>query len=111
MRLHLNDPVSYVQHDVLFHRQIALAAGNGVFVWLLGLLSKVLADAWLMRAKEGHSERTFAEHQAIAEAIEAHDPERAREAMLRHLMLSKFYSNWRTPVELRVIIKDEADTG
>ncbi len=110
MGLHLNEPVSYVRHDVLFHKQIALAAGNGVFVWLLEILSKVLAEAWLTRAKEGHSERTFAEHQAIAEAIEMHEPEKAREAMLRHLTLSKFYSKWRAPVDLRLVEEDSPNS-
>jgi len=103
MRQHLQDPSGYFRHDVAFHRQIALASGNSVFVWFLELASKVMAEAWLARAKEGHQERTFAEHRAIHEAIERRDPEQAREAMLRHLMLTKFYSAEPTSVELRVV--------
>jgi GntR family transcriptional repressor for pyruvate dehydrogenase complex len=103
MRLHLAEPVAYFKHDVAFHRHIALASGNSIFVWFFELVSKVLSEAWLGRAKEGNSERTFAEHQSIASAIERHDPEAARTAMLQHLMLTKFYSNQQTPFELRVI--------
>jgi GntR family transcriptional repressor for pyruvate dehydrogenase complex len=103
MRVQLHDPPAYFRHDVAFHRQIALASGNSVFVWFLEMAIKVMAEAWLARAKEGHQERTFAEHTAIHAAIESRQPEQAREAMLRHLMLTKFYSAEPTPVELRVV--------
>jgi GntR family transcriptional repressor for pyruvate dehydrogenase complex len=103
MRLHLAAPVAYFRHDVAFHRQIALASGNSVFVWFFELVSKVLSEAWLARAKEGNSARTFAEHHNIASAIERHDPDAARTAMLQHLMLTKFYSKKQTPLELRVV--------
>jgi GntR family transcriptional repressor for pyruvate dehydrogenase complex len=105
MRLHLSEPVDYFKHDLAFHRQIALAAGNSIFVWFFELVSKVLSDAWLARAKEGNSDRTFAEHRKIASAIKRHDPEGARAAMLQHLTLTKFYSNQPTPFELRVMSK------
>jgi GntR family transcriptional repressor for pyruvate dehydrogenase complex len=105
MRLRLSAPVFYFRHDVAFHRHIALASGNSIFVWFFELVSKVLSEAWLGRAKEGNSQRTFAEHQSIASAIERHDPEAARTAMLQHLMLTKFYSNQQTPFELRVVAK------
>src|SRR5262249_28878171 len=105
MRRSLAEPVAYFKHDVAFHRQIALASGNSIFVWLFELVSKVMSEAWLARAREGHSQRTFTEHQKIASAIERHQPEAARKAMLQHLMLTKFYSNQQTPFELRVIAK------
>lgn len=105
MGQHLAEPVPYFKHDVAFHRQIALASGNSIFVWLFELVSKVTSEAWLTRAREGHSQRTFAEHERIASAIERHQPEAARKAMLQHLMLTKFYSNQQTPFELRVIAK------
>jgi DNA-binding FadR family transcriptional regulator len=103
MCLHLREPAAYFRHDVAFHRQIAVASGNNVYLWFEELAGKVLADAWLARAKAGNTEETFAEHRSILEAIEASDPEGARSALLRHLMLSKFYSDEHTPVELRVV--------
>jgi GntR family transcriptional repressor for pyruvate dehydrogenase complex len=108
MGAHLRDAVAYFRHDVLFHKHIASASGNGVFVWFLELASKVMGDAWIARTKEGHTDRTFAEHQRIVEAIEARDAEGARDAMLQHLNLTKFYSTQQTPVELRVVSKTQA---
>ncbi len=103
MRQHLLNPTLYYRHDVAFHRVIAVASGNNVFVWFIELVSKVLGEAWLARAKEGRQDQTFAEHEAIFTAIEARDPARAREAILQHLVLAKFYSDERTAVELRVV--------
>jgi GntR family transcriptional repressor for pyruvate dehydrogenase complex len=103
MGAYRHDPAVYFRHDVAFHRRIAMASGNNVFVWFHELASKVLADAWLARAKEGNTERTFCEHQAILEAIEAREPEAARQALLRHLSLTKFYSTEQMLVELRVV--------
>ena len=103
MRHNLSNPVAYYRHDVAFHRAIALASGNSVFTWFLELVSKVLSEAWLARAKEGHQTETFSEHEAIFAAIEARNPDEARNAMLRHLMLAKFYSDQPTAVELRVV--------
>ena len=103
MRLHLREPGAYFRHDMAFHRQIAVASGNNVFIWFQELAGKVLTDAWLARARAGNTEETFAEHQAIFRAVEARDPEEARRALLRHLMLSKFYSTEQTAVELRVV--------
>jgi GntR family transcriptional repressor for pyruvate dehydrogenase complex len=107
MQRNLKNPVAYFKHDVAFHRAIAVASGNGAFVWFFDLVSKVLKDAWLTRAKEGYQKQTFAEHSAILSAIEARDSEGARQALLRHLVLTKFYSDQTTPVELRVLATKE----
>jgi GntR family transcriptional repressor for pyruvate dehydrogenase complex len=103
MRAVLADPAAYVKADILFHRYIAQAAGNGVFLWFFDLVPKALYDAWLARAKEASSERTFAEHQEITAAILQRNDERARSAMLHHLMLGKYYTNQSTQLEFRVI--------
>lgn len=108
MRVYRHDPAVYFRHDVAFHRRIAVASGNNVFVWFHELASKVLADAWLARAREG-TQRTFGEHQAILEAIQARDPEAARQALLRHLTLTKFYSTEQMLVELRVVSAEAVD--
>jgi GntR family transcriptional regulator, transcriptional repressor for pyruvate dehydrogenase complex len=103
MRLNLQNPDLYFRHDVAFHRAIAIGSGNSVFIWFVELVSKVLRDAWLAKAREGRSDRTFREHEAIFEALYHRNPEEARAAMLAHLTLDKFYSYDRTPVELRVM--------
>ncbi len=109
MRAVLADPVAYVKADIQFHRNIAQAAGNAVFLWFFDLISKALYGAWLARAKEGSTERTLAEHEEITAAILQRNDELARGAMLRHLMLSKYYAkindyaNQWTELEFRVV--------
>lgn len=103
LRNNLLNPVAYFRHDVAFHRAIALASGNSVFAWFLELVSKVLREAWIAKTKEGRQAETFADHEAIFAAIEARNPDAAREALLSHLVLAKFYSDQPTPFELRVV--------
>ncbi len=102
MRLYVHKPDLYFRHDVNFHRAIALGSGNSVFVWFLELVTKVLHDAWLAKAREGNQKQTILEHEAIFHALRQRDPEESRHATLAHLTLSKFYSYKPTPVELRV---------
>jgi GntR family transcriptional regulator, transcriptional repressor for pyruvate dehydrogenase complex len=104
MRSHLSHPAAYFASDVAFHQKIAQVSGNAVFVWFNEMVVKVLSDAWRQRARHGdHSRSTFLEHQAIFTAIQRHDPHAARQAMLSHLDLSKFYSPAPTDLELRVL--------
>jgi GntR family transcriptional regulator, transcriptional repressor for pyruvate dehydrogenase complex len=103
MRLNLQNPDLYFRHDVAFHRAIAMRSGNSVFIWFVELVSNVLRDAWLARAREERSNSTFLEHEAIFEALYHRNPEEACAAMLAHLTLDKFYSCHRTSVELHVM--------
>ena len=102
MRLCLHKPDDYFRHDVNFHRAIAVGSGNGVFLWFLELVTKVLNDAWLAKAREGNQRETILEHEAIFQALRDHNQEEARRTTLAHLTLSKFYSYEPTSVELRV---------
>jgi GntR family transcriptional repressor for pyruvate dehydrogenase complex len=104
MHRHLSHPAAYCASDMAFHQKIAQVSGNTVFVWFNQMVVKVMADAWRQRAQQGDRTRsTFVEHQAILAAIERHDPQAARDAMLGHLDLSKFYSQAPTALELRVL--------
>lgn len=93
----------FVQHDRLFHRHIALASGNRVFVWFIDLLQKVLAEGQVSHARTERLGGVIAEHQRIVAAIELHEPDMARAEMLAHLTLSKAYTDQRTGLELRVL--------
>lgn len=80
----------YETHDDLFHRSIAEASDNILLLTLFDQLNQVRrAVAWgsVVRQSErppkAHS--SFAEHDRIAAAIEAHDPGAAQEAMRRHI--------------------------
>jgi DNA-binding FadR family transcriptional regulator len=88
---------------VAFHRTIARGSGNSAFIWFVELVSKVLRDAWLAKAREGRQQRTFSEHEAIFQALYHRNPEDARSAILAHLTLDKFYSYEPIAMELRVM--------
>jgi GntR family transcriptional regulator, transcriptional repressor for pyruvate dehydrogenase complex len=92
----------FVSHDNAFHRHIAVASGNSVFIWFIDLLQKVLAKGQLIHARSEQMQSSIAEHEAILAAIEAHDPENARKQMLEHLTLSRAYSDRQTGMELQV---------
>ena len=84
------DGAEGLRHDHQFHRAIAVASGNPLFPLFLDFLSHHAAPAirmvrqhpteWALYARLAQSE-----HAPIVEAIAVRDPERAREAMRRHL--------------------------
>jgi GntR family transcriptional repressor for pyruvate dehydrogenase complex len=105
MSLHLNDPHAYAKYDMAFHQAITAASGNSFFIWFEQLTLKALYDAWLARtsSKERRIQDTFHEHERIARAIKLRDPEGARMEMLRHLVLSRYYSDEQSQVEIHAI--------
>lgn len=103
MRTSTRNIQSFVQHDRAFHRYIALASGNSVFVWFIELLQKVLAEGQVVHARTEHLAEVIAEHERIVQAIEKHDAHLARSEMLAHLTLSRAYTDQNTGVELRVV--------
>jgi GntR family transcriptional repressor for pyruvate dehydrogenase complex len=96
----------FVERDKAFHRHIAMATGNSVFVWFIELLQKVLAKGQLTHARNERHHLINEEHVRIVNAIQARDPQLARTEMLAHLTLSKAYSNQETGIELRVFSPD-----
>jgi GntR family transcriptional regulator, transcriptional repressor for pyruvate dehydrogenase complex len=93
----------FVQHDRAFHRHIALASGNSVFVWFIDLLQNILAEGQVSHARTEQLADVIAEHERIVAAIEAGRSDLARSEMLAHLTLSKAYTDQDTGVELRVV--------
>lgn len=76
-----------VEHDLLFHRTITEAAGNGYLVSLTESLASatVRARIWRGITQSGAIERTLADHTAILEAIEARDPDLASAHTAAHI--------------------------
>jgi DNA-binding GntR family transcriptional regulator len=93
-----DDPLAFVDSDSQFHRTIVAAAGNPI---LAGFYQS-LRDRQLrmgVHALATSSRRTgevLAEHKAIAEGIRSADPERAAEAVARHLATT--LATLRSPV-------------
>lgn len=86
MRTAGDDIDAYVEADIAFHLQIAEISGNDVFAGVLMSLRSLLrvwADRVLHHADETRT--SLAMHEPIADAIAAHDPEAAREAMRAHM--------------------------
>jgi DNA-binding FadR family transcriptional regulator len=80
-----------VDADVLFHRCIGQLSRNPIFVDFLSYLEGVLRTTIrVARANSvkhpGYTETVLEEHRAILDAIEAGDPERARDAARIHLI-------------------------
>ncbi|MFF1283121.1 FadR/GntR family transcriptional regulator [Streptomyces sp. NPDC058299] len=81
------DPEEVLTHDLAFHREIALAAGNATMAAILDGLS---SRTFRARVRRGHQEdgalaRTRSEHAAIHRALAARDPEAARAAATVHV--------------------------
>jgi GntR family transcriptional regulator, transcriptional repressor for pyruvate dehydrogenase complex len=77
----------FVEHDLAFHRAIAVASGNPVIAKLLDSLSghTVRARIWRGISEGGAIDRTIAEHRSIYEALEQGRPELAQAWMSVHL--------------------------
>ncbi len=79
--------------DGALHRQIAQSAGNQLFLSIFDVVNQVRQDpAWqAIRERARSAGNTMIvsrdQHQEIIEAIEAHDPVRAGEAMRQHLLM------------------------
>jgi DNA-binding GntR family transcriptional regulator len=80
------DSETFHRADELFHATIAEVAGYPG-IWTLIQQVKVHVDRYrrLTLPQEGRIPRVIAEHEAILDAIEAHDPSAARGAMEFHL--------------------------
>ena len=84
------DPAVYEKADEAFHRAVAEAARNALFLSLYDTLSASRRDAtWRRLSENAHCFKRqsvhSASHQEIYEAIAARNSERAFETMYRHL--------------------------
>ena len=84
-----------VDQDLELHSAIAEATGNPQFPRFLQFIGRHLIPRRIvsgmpqsMGGREAYLKLLQAEHQAIVEAIQQHDPKAAREAMRRHLTRS-----------------------
>lgn len=81
-----------ISADYEFHRHLAWMTGNPIIIMLVQGLATVLRQVMfhrrvLVRRDTEAARQTNATHDAIILALEAHDPEAARGAMLRHFQV------------------------
>lgn len=77
-----------IEADVRFHRILAEATGNPVFVLLLETLADFLRESRQRTLAYSGVEQALVGHRAILEAVRSCDPAKAREAMQNHLRLA-----------------------
>ena len=79
--------------DGALHRQIAQSAGNQFFLTIFDVINRVRQDeAWqIIRERARSANNTVSmshtQHMVIIDAIAAHDPAKAGEAMRQHLLM------------------------
>ncbi|MBO9474950.1 GntR family transcriptional regulator [Shimia sp. R10_1] len=82
----VDDPAALARSNRRFHKQIHLASHNRYLVQQLDLVHRSMAlMATTSIAVEGRGEDTLVEHQAIVDAIAAHDGDGADEALRAHI--------------------------
>jgi len=85
MQDEMTDVEALARDDLEFHRLIASATHNELFLLLLDSIGSSLIDIRRSNLGSGSTPMTLKQHQAILERIAERDPEGARAAMNTHL--------------------------
>ena len=90
MRAGSDKPDAFHAGDVRFHENLAAASGNRLLVFLIEAFAEPLRESRLRsfaghHARGGGVEDVIQQHQAILDAVRAHNPKAAAQAMRDHL--------------------------
>jgi GntR family transcriptional repressor for pyruvate dehydrogenase complex len=85
MQREAGDVAAAARDDLEFHRVIARATHNDLFLMLMDSIGTSLIDIRRENLGSGAAPQTLGQHQRILEAIETHDVDGARRAMSAHL--------------------------
>ena len=92
MRESYGDLTRQTEYDIAFHVAIAKASRNPLFEMLIASFKVIMEQTcpigWRSRRTESEKLKVFDQHDAVAEAIAAQDPEASRDAMAEHFDLS-----------------------
>jgi GntR family transcriptional repressor for pyruvate dehydrogenase complex len=81
----LEEPQTFLHHDLRFHRAVAEGSGNPIVAAVIGTLTEIIWETGRVNMS-GFSLRESAEtHRRIYETVRARDPEGARREMAKHL--------------------------
>jgi GntR family transcriptional repressor for pyruvate dehydrogenase complex len=95
----LDDPQTFLIHDIRFHRAVAAASGNPILASLVEMVSALFYEQRRKTAQHGRDLKQSAQmHRVIYHAVRAHDPKRARSAMSEHLSLAQQAQALEAPV-------------
>jgi len=82
----VEDPQTFLMHDIRFHRAVAMASGNPILASLVEMVSSLYFEQRRRQLQRGRDLReTAIIHRNIYHAVRAHDIERARREMSVHL--------------------------
>ena len=82
----LEEPQTFLRHDIEFHRAIAAACGNPILSALVNMVAEQFREHRQQTIGRASDLKEAAdEHRAIYLAVRAHDGERARRTMRDHL--------------------------
>jgi len=76
-----------IEADMAFHRYLAEATRNPVFVLLIETLGGLLKESQRKSYVESGLEKAAEQHVPILEAVKRHDGNAAREAMMEHMLM------------------------
>ena len=90
----------FARTDIAFHFRITQISGNSLFIAMHAAVAEWLSEQRLATVRaEGSMQDAFAAHQKIFDAIAAHHPEEAAQAMGTHLdrVAQYYWESRRTP--------------
>ena len=86
MRASMNDPESFLKHDVRFHQAMARAADNKLMSGVMDTIAHLLYHIRRQSISEARDfEIALKGHVKILEAIDRHDSQKAKEMLSTHL--------------------------
>jgi GntR family transcriptional repressor for pyruvate dehydrogenase complex len=85
MRREADDVEAASRDDLEFHRVIARATHNELYLLLMDSIGGALIDIRRQNLASGSTPMTLGQHEGVLEAIAAHDADAARAAMRAHL--------------------------
>lgn len=86
MWLHLTDRPAYIKYDMVFHQEMARAAGNPIFQIFVSSIADLFVEIqWLYPNRSDYFEESTDEHEHIFDAIRDGDAPGAKEAVRKHI--------------------------
>lgn len=82
----MDDPQTFLVHDIRFHRAVAVASGNPILASVVEMVSGIFYEQRRKTAEHASDLKESADlHRAIYNALRQREPDRARRAMDEHL--------------------------
>ena len=89
LQIHVGETARYAELDVEFHRAIAEATHNSIFVLLLDSVAGLMRQSRDLALVYSRPKDSLPDHERIFKAIEKRDSTRAASAMRKHLQLQQ----------------------